>query len=148
HGGGARRVGDQHHGATAGAKARQRVAGRKRRGDAVVHHAPDVGQNDVVARRERRKTVDEGGRGHALGLRRAQGRRQGRTLAPRASWAGEDPPREVTGGAPPGAAAAAGGGTSLASRITTSLRSPIPCITSGRTGRGGENRKPWPNFTS
>src|ERR1700722_2037507 len=78
--------------------------------------------------------------------RAATGRRcQLRAPAPRAIWASGDTPRRFTLGASPPAAGA--GGTSVAG-ITTSLRSPIPCITSGRTGRGGENRKPWPNFTS
>ena len=33
-------------------------------------------------------------------------------------------------------------------RATTSPRSAMPCRASARTGRGGENRKPWPNRTS
>jgi len=51
-------------------------------------------------------------------------------------WAAAAPGALPPGGPPP------------ASRTTTSLRSPMPCMTSGRTGRGGEKRKPWPNFTS
>ena len=33
-------------------------------------------------------------------------------------------------------------------RATTSPRSAMPCSASARTGRGGENRKPWPKRTS
>ena len=49
--------------AAAGAKARQRVAGRRKGGDAVVHDAPDVAEKDIVVARKRSKSFDDVGQG-------------------------------------------------------------------------------------
>ena len=62
-----RRIGDENDGAALAAKPRQRIAGVGEGGDAVMHHAPDVAQHDVVARRERAKILGEGeGGSHCL----------------------------------------------------------------------------------
>ncbi len=47
-----RRIGDEDDGAAVAAKPGQRIAGLGEGGDAVMHHAPDVAQHDIVARRQ------------------------------------------------------------------------------------------------
>ena len=47
-----RRIGDEDDGAAVAAKPGERIAGLRECGDAVMHHAPDVAQHDVVARRQ------------------------------------------------------------------------------------------------
>src|SRR5271155_2881151 len=54
-----RRVGDEDHRAAADAKARERVAGFRKGGDAVVHDSPDVAKKHVVIARERSKSFDD-----------------------------------------------------------------------------------------
>src|SRR6202021_3508479 len=56
----ARRVGDQDDRAAPAAKARKRIAGLREGGDAVVHDAPDVAQQDVIVARERTKLFHRG----------------------------------------------------------------------------------------
>ena len=41
-------VRDQDHGAAAGAKPHQRIAGRRESLDAVVHNTPDIAEHDVM----------------------------------------------------------------------------------------------------
>ena len=60
----ARRIRDQHHGAAAIAKARQRLARRRKRRNAVVNHPPDVGEDRVVVRRKRGEMIGEDRRCH------------------------------------------------------------------------------------
>ena len=66
-----RRVGDQDHRATLGAKARERIASRRKGGNTVVHHAPDVAKKDVIVARERGKLFDDVRQG-SLRLKRVQ----------------------------------------------------------------------------
>src|SRR5215470_7616718 len=54
----ARRVGDEHHRAAALAKAHERVAGIRGRGDPVVDDPPDVAEHDFVAAREGGEVTD------------------------------------------------------------------------------------------
>src|SRR5208282_4488515 len=56
-----RRIADQDHGAAAGAKALERLAGRGESRDTVMNHAPNVAQQHVIAARERCKPFDDSG---------------------------------------------------------------------------------------
>ena len=56
---GPRCIGDEDHRAAAGAKARERVAGFRKGGDAVVHDSPDVAKKDVIIARKRSKSFDD-----------------------------------------------------------------------------------------
>ena len=56
----ARRIGDEDDGAAAPAKPGQRVAGVGEGSDAVMHHAPDVAQHDIVARRQHAEAFGNG----------------------------------------------------------------------------------------
>ena len=69
HAGRTRRIGDQEHGAAAGAEPGERVAGMREGAHAVVHDAPHVGQHDVVVARERSEILDEGRQGWHGGQR-------------------------------------------------------------------------------
>ena len=71
-----RRIGDQHHGAALAAEPHQRCAGFHGRGDAVVHHAPDVAEHHVVAWSERREMGRQGRRGGRHGNGSGHGMRQ------------------------------------------------------------------------
>ena len=68
-----RRIGDENDGAAVAAKPRQRVARVGEGGDAVMHHAPDVAQHDVVARREGAEVFGELEGGRSLVRTRGQG---------------------------------------------------------------------------
>src|SRR5215217_4111580 len=155
-----RRVGDQDRSAAPVPEARQGLAGLLRGLDAVVDHAPDVAEDHVVAGRDLLEARDEADgfgllRGHGdrgfwreprrygptrakstrgVQLARRRNERKGRFcgssagsggMSAAADWAGAD----WTG------AAATGGATGEVS-------------TSARTGRGGENTKPWASGTS
>jgi hypothetical protein len=67
----ARRIGDQHHNAATVAETRQCVAGLGKRGDTVMHHAPDVGEHHVVIARKRGKMIGKDGQGNNLSRWRA-----------------------------------------------------------------------------
>ena len=56
--GGPRRVGDQDHRPAAAAERGERVGRRGKRGDAVVDHAPDVAEKDIVAIGDLREAAD------------------------------------------------------------------------------------------
>ena len=84
-GAGPRRIGDEDHGTAAGAKARERRAGGGESRDTVVHHAPDVAQEHVIAARQRRKSINDGG--------------QGAWRHQRVEWAGERIRRSVASAA-------------------------------------------------
>ena len=87
----ARRVGDQHHRAAARARAHQRVAGVREGDDAVVHHAPDVAQQDVVAGGERREMRNQ------AAARRCVSRCRSRRSSPAASRRGGGRGRALQG---------------------------------------------------
>ena len=53
------RIGDQHHRAARLAESGKRLSGLRKRRDAVVHHAPDVAENDIIERSETEKVVEE-----------------------------------------------------------------------------------------
>jgi hypothetical protein len=62
-GAGARGVGYEHHPPALGAKARERVACRLIGFDAVVQHAPDIAEDEIVAVGERLQPFDVKGTG-------------------------------------------------------------------------------------
>src|SRR5262249_5568836 len=157
------RIGDQHHGAAVAAESHQCRARFLGCGHAVVHDPPDVAEEHIVAWRKRCEVGGQGGRGGGHWI--ATGRRatacgsleaapvHRRSAAShqmrRAIWLKPEarraaPASPAAAGARAGAAGGAGGASSTGSRAVSSPRSPTPCRASARTGRGGENTKPWP----
>ena len=47
------RVGDEDHSPTAGAKLGKRIGGLREHGEAIMHHAPDVAEQNVIIACER-----------------------------------------------------------------------------------------------
>src|SRR5215470_2902320 len=54
-----RRIGDKNHRPAVGAVSHERVAGVRMSRDPIMNHAPDIAQDDVIARRNGGETIEK-----------------------------------------------------------------------------------------
>ena len=139
----ARRIGNKDDHAAARAHAHQRVAGMRKRGDAVVDDAPHVARAPRHSRAPARKISGlVTSKSHSYNVLVIPGPAlAGRPGMTRLVWHQFAKARYQL-------AARSAPGPSFSAAPGFSAPDVEPCSASARTGRGGENRKPWPKRTS